>query len=83
MGMSKTPRAGVHFSLPKQGAALAMTGGIYNNGSENGNGCRPEPRAPVDKPYEDFARKNADWDRRVRESVEKLTESDVSRTPSR
>ena len=55
-----------------------MAGGHYNNGNDNGNGRSSQPVPPVDKPYEDFAKKNADWDRRVRESVEKLTESDAS-----
>jgi len=53
--------------------AKHMAGGTNGDGRDNSDGPRPQPS--VDEPYEDFAKKNADWDRRVRESVEDLRET--------
>ncbi len=43
------------------------------NGAARGRHSRRRERSAVDQPYEEFAKKNEDWDRRVRDSIKKLT----------
>lgn len=37
--------------------------------------AREEKHDSVDEPYEDFAERNDDWDRRVQESIRRLRET--------
>jgi hypothetical protein len=49
---------------------------MRDSGDPNGNGSTPEER------YQEFAEENAQWDRRVEETLTELDEPSTEPTPS-